>query len=472
MNKSSFLLLSIFLLMGTSLLACGLFGGSQQSSSGELSKQESIVLDETIEDRLGEPKQQRQDEGDTVVSKWGPDSATAVRKYSLYYTYYKQNDYKSAYKPWRWMVNNAPRQSVNLYIRGVNLMEFKINKASMGQKDAYIDSLMALYDQRIKYFNKKGYVLGRKGMNLLQLDPGQAQRAFDILDKAITMRGKKAKPYVPYYYVYAATQLKDRGKLPRNKLLKANDKAMEVLKANLGTDPEYKSMKSKVEGLMSEYLSCSDLIARYRPKMKSGSVKVKQLKTYRASLRSKGCTNDPFFLKVVEELFAKKPSADVAADLGRKWKENKNTDKAIKFYKKAIELEENDSLAAQYALSIASIYKSQKKDYPKAATFAKKATNLRSNYGKAYLLLGDIYVAGKEMCEDEFTQKAVHWVAVDQYEKAKQVDPSVAEKAQKRIQSYRQGFPNKEKVFFKELSQGDIYKVECWINETTTVRIP
>lgn len=474
MNKRSFLLLGSFLVMGTSLMACGLFGDSQKSAGGELDKKDSIVLNETIDDRLGKVKKEKRNnrKEDTTVSKWGPDSATAVRKYSLYYTYYKQNDYKSAYKPWKWLINNAPRQSVNLYIRGVNILEFKINKASMGEKDAYIDSLMALYDQRIKYFNKKGYVLGRKGMNLLQLAPTEAKRAYKILDKSIKMQGKKAKPYVPYYYIYAATQLKDQGKLPRKKLLRSNDRAMKVLKANLGKDPEYKKMKKKVEGLMSDYLSCSDLIDRYKPKMKKSSVSASKLKEFRSSLITKGCTNDPFFLKLVEQLFEKKPSAKVAADLGRKWQDKKNTNKAIKFYKKAIELEKKDSLAAQYALSIASIYKNQKSDFPKSAKFAKKATNLRSGYGKAYLLLGDIYVAGKELCDDEFMQKAVHWVAVDQYKKAKQADESVAEQADKRIKSYRQVFPAKEKVFFKELSEGDQFTVECWINETTTVRIP
>lgn len=455
-------------------MACGLFGGSQKSAGGKLSQKDSIVLNETINDRLGEVKKEKQNNRteDTTISKWGPDSATAVRKYSLYYTYYKQNDYKSAYEPWKWMIHHAPRQSVNLYIRGVNLLEFKINKASMGKKDAYIDSLMALYDQRIKYFNRKGFVLGRKGMNLLQLAPGQAKKAYKILDKAIKMRGKGAKPYVPYYYIYAATQLKDQDKLPRKKLLSANNRAMKVLKANLGKDPEYKKMKKKVEGLMSDHLSCSDLIKRYKPKMKKSSITVNKLKEFRSSLKTKGCTNDPFFLKLVEQLFEKEPSAQVAADLGRKWKAKKNTKKAIKFYKKAMKLEKNDSLAGQYGLSIASIYKNQKSDFPKAAKYAKKATTLRSEYGKAYLLLGDIYVAGKELCEDEFMQKAVHWVAVDQYQKAKKANQSVAEQANKRIKSYRQVFPKKEKIFFKELNEGDQFTVECWVNETTTVRIP
>lgn len=471
MHKRS-ILLAGSLLLSTSLMACGLFGGSQQSTNGDLSKEESVVLEETLDDRLGEREQNQGKGDDTVSSKWGPDSAKAVEKYSLYYTYYKQNDYKSAYEPWKWMINNAPRQSVNLYIRGVKILEFKYGNAGMGEKEQYLESLMDLYDQRIKYFNREGYVLGRKGMNLLQLDPTKADRAYDILSKAIEMRGKDAKPYVPYYYVYAATQLRDQEKLPRKKLLAANDKAMKILKANLGSDPEYKKMKGKVEGLMGEYLSCSDLISRYKPKLKQKDDKLSKLKEYRSSLKSKGCTNDPFYLKLNEKIFEEDPKAEVAAVLARKWKDKKNTDKAIDFYKKAIELKEDKAKAAQYALSIASLYKEQKSDYPKAAKYAKKAINMKEGYGKAHLLLGDIYVSGKEQCQDEFQQKAVHWLAVDHYKMAKEKDESVAMDAEKRIKSYRKGFPTKEKVFFKELEEGDTFTVECWINETTTVRLP
>ena len=472
MHKRSILLLGS-LLLSTSLMACGLLGGSQENTSGDLSKQESVVLNETLDDRLGEPEPERQSkENDTITSKWGPDSATAVRKYSLYKVYYKQNNYQSAYKPWKWMIRNAPRQSVNLYIRGVNILEFKITKASMGEKDAYIDSLMALYDQRIKYFGEKGYVLGRKGRNLLQLDPGQAQKAHNILEKAIDLQGEEAEPYVPYYYVYAATQLREQEKLPREQLLASNRKAMDVLKANLDTNPEYKKMKNKVEGLMSDYLSCSDLISRYRPKLENQSVGMSKLKEFRSSLQGKGCTNDPFFLKINEKLFEKEPSPDVAASLGSKWKAKKNTDKAIKYYKKAIELEEKGAESATHALSIASLYKEQKSNLPKAAEYAKKAISMNEDYGKAYLLLGDIYVSGKDQCSDDFQQKAVHWLAVDYYQKAKEADESIAEKADMRIKSYRRGFPGKEKIFFKELQEGDSFTVECWINETTTVRIP
>jgi len=60
--------------------------------------------------------------------------------------------------------------------------------------------------------------------------------------------------------------------------------------------------------------------------------------------------------------------------------------------------------------------------------------------------------------------------AVDKFIKAKQVDPTVAEKANSRIATYSQYFPAVSDIFFVDLNEGDSFKVECWINETTKVR--
>jgi len=38
------------------------------------------------------------------------------------------------------------------------------------------------------------------------------------------------------------------------------------------------------------------------------------------------------------------------------------------------------------------------------------------------------------------------------------------------INTWSQYFPSGEVLFFHQLKAGDSYRVECWINETTTVR--
>ncbi len=471
--KKTFSLLIGGLILGTSLMACGIFGPGQEETTGELSKEEEIVLDQAIEERIQEPaKKSQSPEGDTIKSKWGPDSATAVRKYSLYYQYYKQNNYKMAYPYWRWMFFNAPRQSENIYIRGVNILEHKFEQAPKAQKDEYLDTLMMVYDKRIKYFNQKGEVLGRKGKNLVQLDPDQARRAFDILKKSLELKGEESKSFVPYYYLQAAVELKKKEKMDKSQLMDAYNKAIKIVNANLeeGSGGEWQDAKGNISTLMDPYLSCADLIDKYKSKFEEQKDNLQKLKSFQNQLENKECTKDPFYLKLTESIFDSEPSADIAVSLARQWKQKNNNDKAIKFYKKAIELEEKDEKATDYALKLASIYKEQKENLLKARDYAKKAINLDDENGKAHIFLGELYITGRDRCGEKFERKAVLWAAVDEFKKAKQVDPSVEEAADKRISSYRQRFPKKQDVFFRNLEEGDPYKVECWINEKTTVR--
>ena len=51
------------------------------------------------------------------------------------------------------------------------------------------------------------------------------------------------------------------------------------------------------------------------------------------------------------------------------------------------------------------------------------------------------------------------------------VDPSCAARANKKISSYASFMPSKQDCFMNGITQeGQSYKVECWINQSTTVR--
>ena len=86
-------------------------------------------------------------------------------------------------------------------------------------------------------------------------------------------------------------------------------------------------------------------------------------------------------------------------------------------------------------------------------------------------MIGDLYAASAKDCGDgDFYSKVAYWAAVDKYFQARNVDPEVAELAQTKINTFTQYFPATEQIFFHDLKEGDSFTVECWINETTTVR--
>ena len=102
---------------------------------------------------------------------------------------------------------------------------------------------------------------------------------------------------------------------------------------------------------------------------------------------------------------------------------------------------------------------------------AKKAIELDKTDGEPYMIIGYLYASSNKECNaNPLHAKAVFWAAVDKFQKAKEVDPSMASKANEMIKEYSKLFPTSEDAFFYNVFEGDTYEVECWINETTKAR--
>ena len=85
--------------------------------------------------------------------------------------------------------------------------------------------------------------------------------------------------------------------------------------------------------------------------------------------------------------------------------------------------------------------------YSKARQYCQKALEVNPNYGNAYLLIGKMYAATSKSVfpNDGVLARAAYNAAIDKFEKAKQVDPSVAEEANTLISSYRAHLPSRRR---------------------------
>ena len=110
------------------------------------------------------------------------------------------------------------------------------------------------------------------------------------------------------------------------------------------------------------------------------------------------------------------------------------------------------------------------KEYCDAIKYAREAVALKSNHGKAYIVMGDAFIDSRDNLGSDFEKRTAFWAAADKYAKAKSVDPSVAADANKKISDYAGQYPHNEEVFFRDLKDGDSYRVKGCINEYTTVR--
>jgi hypothetical protein len=109
-------------------------------------------------------------------------------------------------------------------------------------------------------------------------------------------------------------------------------------------------------------------------------------------------------------------------------------------------------------------------DYRKCCELAQSIIEIDSTIGEAYIMMGSAYIKSVDQCsEDYFSKHLIYCLAVDKFQKAKEIDGSVLKQAEKLIKLYSKYFPSKEVVFI-DVIEGQQYKIGCWINEETTLR--
>jgi hypothetical protein len=117
-----------------------------------------------------------------------------------------------------------------------------------------------------------------------------------------------------------------------------------------------------------------------------------------------------------------------------------------------------------------------------AKRYVQDALAIDANDGAAYIKMATIYGAAVTQCTEDRTleaaDKVVYWLVIDYLNKAKQIDPSVANTVNRQLSSFEEVTPNSEDKFFTlNLENGQTIRVDgslnsCYsfINESTTVR--
>ena len=151
-------------------------------------------------------------------SKYGEDSVNCVINLSLYREYYKQKNYDDAINPWRWVYKNCPNSSGNIFKNGPILIKNLIKK-DPENKSRYIDTLMMIYDRRVKFFGREGYVLGKKGADLIKYSPESFEEAFYILRKSVEMQKMKSEAGALLALFKSITLMEKNGKINKSEVL-------------------------------------------------------------------------------------------------------------------------------------------------------------------------------------------------------------------------------------------------------------
>ncbi len=182
---------------------------------------------------------------------------------------------------------------------------------------------------------------------------------------------------------------------------------------------------------------------------------------------NKECTNDPLYDRLVEAYAHAANSPDASVYYGGILMKKGETNRAMEYYKKAVNQETDSYKKAGYLLRIAKGL-SKKGRKSEARNYAYKALKEAPSMGKAYLIIASLYASSANSCGNDVVSKRMVFVAAyNMAAKAKKLGEGDAGRF---MASYRSNFPTKKDLFVAGLQSGGTFKIGCWIGET--VRIP
>ena len=147
------------------------------------------------------------------------------------------------------------------------------------------------------------------------------------------------------------------------------------------------------------------------------------------------------------------------------------TVKAIAYFEKAIDQETDPTKKAKNLYRVATIFE-KKGQKQKAVSYAKKAIAVKSNFGRAYVMIARAYAKATNSCGTGEFEKRMTYVVAEKYAlKAAKLDASMSSYASRLAKAYKDRQPTKKMVFNNDsgVKSGDSYTVKCWVNETVLV---
>src|SRR6478736_5357060 len=351
--------------------------------------------------------------------KWPQDQAKAEKYVDAYKAAIKDANYKGAVPGLQWMLVNAPQWHSDLYVAAQDAYDKLIGQEmDPGTKQGYIDSLLIIYDLRIKNCGEEMNVLNRKAFSAYKYNGQNKAKAADVLaifDKTYEVSGNN------------------------------------VLDNNL--DSYMSVIKNSAE--MLKNLSEDQIMQRYNKLMSIIEVKVKKAQEQNKANLVEG------YKKVTEKIDTK--FIKVAKDLCVKNVQDKNFDKVTPLLGQ-IETKASTPADKAWVNLLKGDIEFQKGNKPGARDLYKQALVVDPAGKEAYNKLGDLYAASAADCSKtpgSAEEKLVYIAAYQQYFKAANV-----EKCQQTITKY----PTLAELQKANMKQGEVKKLACWIDESVTVK--
>ena len=453
------------------------------------------------------------------------DKDAAENNYQIYKDHLKQKNHEAALVAWEKLMAVAPAadgKRISPYNDGIKILK-ALAKKDPSKKAAYDKRVLELHDGAVACLESKVVLLknctddaciqkevanqlAKKSEDLFyqKADP---QTIYNTAKLAVEKGGKEISYKALRPYANSAVKLFVDKKLSKDETRKAYDLLNEIADENIVIQEERAVGYAEKGNAKKEKVARqkSKLFTKYKIRMNKDFKQVEDfifdcayfkelystdieeatdlssVKSLYSKLKKKGCDEtDPFMAELKQKFSALAAQQNAAAQdafnknnpahIAKKFYDAGDYNKAIAKYEEAIGAETDVNRKANYKFRIASIQGRKLKKYAAARATAREAAAMKGNWGRPYMLIGDLYAMSARRCGDDWSQRLAVLAALEKYSYAKSIDSSVESEASKRISKYNSARPEQSEGFMRNLKAGDKASCKCWIGESVTVK--
>ena len=430
-----------------------------------------------------------------------------INALSIFSEYVKAKNYDAAFEPWMELRERSPKFNSAIYVYGERILKHKIKNSSDDVKVAFINDLMKLWLEKRENFPNKtplGDILAKSAQlehdYMKELGTSNSD-VYNSFEKAYNEDlDSFNNPKNLYTYFQLAVKLYDEELKSASDLFTKYDEISEKVEKEIknytnkvnkyitDTDEEvtlsakdqrrmksynsflkaYDQITKGMEKALGDRGNCDNLIPLYENSFDQNQNDTKWLDRAMNRLFNKDCSQSELFVKIVEQKNILEPSATTAYYLGTIKDKDGNSSEALQFYNQAIDLETDSYEKAKILFKIATSFR-KNGSFSRARSYYLQALGFNPSMGRAYLAIAKMYNDSAKNCgSDNFSQRAVYWLASKEAMKAARVDGTLKKAAVKSSKNYEAKAPQKSEIFSSG-REGEVIKISCWINKSVKV---
>jgi tetratricopeptide (TPR) repeat protein len=376
------------------------------------------------------------------------------------------------------MIANAPQWNTKVYIDGVTIYDkLADSQTDPVKKKGLVDSLLLLFDLRIKNCGDEVNVLNRKAYASYKYNIKNKEQLAGLLalyDKVFQISGNNVTDgnLVAYMTTMKANRIYLKA-LTDDEIIQRYDKIIAVADAKIGAAKtpadadKLRGYKDNVDALLIELVKvdCNFVRSNLAPKFKQNPDDLALAKKIFKFMLEGKCMEDPLWLQAGEAVFRLSPEKDfgLIKALGARHLQNGNTEKAQSLFGEALKLPISGADKADIQVYLGAI-EAKAKNYAEARRFFMEAVAANPANKEAWDKIGDLYYNSFDDCAKRANMaedRLVYLAAYEMYQKAGNSAGMGRAKAQ---------FPSKEEIFLLNWQTGSTQRVGCWIQESVVLK--